>query len=178
MIFVGQTYWLKSYVSLGLTLASTLSLLNAKNSDEKQTIKDKKQVLIPAMNLISLVSTFYMREIWVNTGDTPTVYRYLDSLIINQIISNCIYAYHEEEETPTNGKKIQRGLINLATGVSLFLGEAGYINATLGFGLSMVFEGIRLSDVYSLKFKEDKISFTKDEEEFLKGQEELKKKIY
>lgn len=152
--FVGTTYWLKSYVSLVLTLASTLSVLNAKDSEEKQTVKDKKQILIPAMNLISLVNNLYMIEVWVNTGETPRVYRYLDGLIINQIISNCIYAYHEENPRPSNGKKIYRRLINLATGVFLFLGEAGYMNAVQAFWLSMVCEGIRLNDIYSLKFKE------------------------
>ena len=33
------------------------------------------------VQIVAAVHYFYMRDVWVTTGDTPTVYRYVDWLI-------------------------------------------------------------------------------------------------
>ncbi len=51
---------------------------------ETQRVSAKWKTSLTVSGLVTLVAAvhyFYMRDVWVNTGDTPTVYRYIDWLI-------------------------------------------------------------------------------------------------
>ena len=73
--FVGITFWL---ISMALVAATAFFFL------ETQRVEGKWKTSLVVSGLVTLVAAvhyFYMREVWIQTGDTPTVYRYIDWLI-------------------------------------------------------------------------------------------------
>ena len=79
----------------------------------------------------------YMRGIWVQTGDSPTVYRYIDWMITVplQIIEfYLILAAVRKVPKELFWKLLVASLVMLIGG---YLGEAGYIHSFLGFVIGM-----------------------------------------
>ena len=73
--FVGISFWL---ISMALVAATAFFFL------ETQRVEAKWKTSLVVSGLVTLVAAvhyFYMRDVWVATGDTPTVYRYIDWLI-------------------------------------------------------------------------------------------------
>ena len=72
---VGISFWL---VSMGM-IASTVFFFA-----ERNTVAASWRTSVSVAGLVTgvaFVHYMYMREVWVTTGDTPTVYRYIDWLI-------------------------------------------------------------------------------------------------
>ena len=73
--FVGITFWV---VSMGM-IASTVFFFA-----ERGTVAQAWRPSVSVAGLVTgvaFVHYMYMRGIWVETGETPTVYRYIDWLI-------------------------------------------------------------------------------------------------
>ena len=73
--FVGITFWL---VSMGMLAGAVFFFL------ERNTVAASWRTSVTVAGLIQFVAFVhyvYMRDIWVTTGETPTVYRYIDWLI-------------------------------------------------------------------------------------------------
>ena len=73
--FVGITFWV---VSMGM-LATTVFFFA-----ERGTVAQAWRPSVSVAGLVTgvaFVHYMYMRGIWVETGETPTVYRYIDWLI-------------------------------------------------------------------------------------------------
>tara|TARA_B100000586_G_scaffold256461_1_gene219340 strand:- start:58 stop:699 length:642 start_codon:yes stop_codon:yes gene_type:complete len=86
---------------------------------------------------IAFVHYIYMRGIWVETGDTPTVYRYIDWLITipMQIIAFYLILAAVRK---VSGAMFWRLLIaSVVMLVGGYLGEAGYIQEFVGFIILM-----------------------------------------
>ena len=63
----------------GRSVASPFSSLSSVTAS---TIKmENLSTVSGEMTLVAAVHYFYMRDVWVSTGETPTVYRYIDWLI-------------------------------------------------------------------------------------------------
>ena len=78
-----------------------------------------------------------MREVWVTTGDTPTVYRYIDWLItlpLQMIEFYLILAAVRKVPISIFWKLLIGSLVMLIGG---YLGEAGYIQPFVGFVVGM-----------------------------------------
>ena len=78
-----------------------------------------------------------MRDVWVTTGDTPTVYRYIDWLItvpLQLVEFYLILSAVRKVDTNIFWRILIGSLVMLIGG---YLGEAGFINATLGFIIGM-----------------------------------------
>ena len=74
-----------------------------------------------------------MRAVWVETGDTPTVYRYIDWLItvpLQLVEFYLILSAVRKVDSNIFWRILIGSLVMLIGG---YLGEAGFINATLGF---------------------------------------------
>ena len=74
-----------------------------------------------------------MREVWVTTGDTPTVYRYVDWLItvpLQMIEFYIILAAVAAVSAGIFWRLLIGTLVMLCAG---YMGEAGFINAWAGF---------------------------------------------
>ena len=73
--FVGISFWL---ISMALVASTAFFFL------ETQRVSAKWKTSLTVSGLVTLVAAvhyFYMRDVWVLTGTTPTVYRYIDWLI-------------------------------------------------------------------------------------------------
>ena len=73
--FVGISFWL---VAMGCLAATAFFFL------ERGSVAPAWRVSITVAGLvtgIAFIHYMYMREVWVTTGDSPTVYRYIDWLI-------------------------------------------------------------------------------------------------
>jgi len=79
----------------------------------------------------------YMRAVWVETGDTPTVYRYIDWLItvpLQMIEFYLILSAVRKVDSGIFWRLLVGSLVMLIGG---YAGEAGYINSFLGFVIGM-----------------------------------------
>ena len=73
--FVGISFWL---ISMALIASTVFFFL------ERDRVSAKWKTSLTVSGLVTLVAAvhyFYMREVWVSTGSTPTVFRYIDWLI-------------------------------------------------------------------------------------------------
>ena len=80
--FVGISFWL---VSMGM-IATTVFFFA-----ERGTVAASWRTSLTVAGLVTgvaFVHYMYMREVWVTTGDTPTVYRYIDWLITVPLLMN------------------------------------------------------------------------------------------
>ena len=78
-----------------------------------------------------------MRDVWVATGESPTVYRYIDWLLT-------ITTANDRVLLDSSGccRANSRNILELLIGTLImliggFMGEAGYINPTVGFIIGM-----------------------------------------
>ena len=73
--FVGISFWL---ISMALVASTVFFFI------ERDRVAAKWKTSLTVSGLVTLVAAvhyFYMRDVWVSTGETPTVYRYIDWLI-------------------------------------------------------------------------------------------------
>jgi bacteriorhodopsin len=73
--FVGISFWL---ISMALVASTVFFFI------ERDRVDSKWKTSLTVSGLVTLVAAvhyFYMRDVWVSTGETPTVYRYIDWLI-------------------------------------------------------------------------------------------------
>ena len=128
---VGITFWL---VSMGM-IATTVFFFA-----ERGTVAASWRTSISVAGLVTgvaFVHYMYMREVWITTGDTPTVYRYIDWLITVplQIVEfYLILAAVRKIPTTIFWKLLIASLVMLIGG---YLGEAGYIQPFVGFVIGM-----------------------------------------
>ena len=151
--FVGISFWL---VSMAL-LASTAFFFI-----ERASVPANWRVSITVAGLvtgIAFIHYMYMRDVWVTTGESPTVYRYIDWLItvpllmlefyfvlaaVNKANSGVFWRLMLEfyfvlaavKKVPTAvfWKLLLGSLVMLIGG---YAGEAGYVSAMVGFIVGM-----------------------------------------
>ena len=72
---VGMSFWL---ISMAMVAATVFFLI------ERDRVSGKWKTSLTVAGLVTLIAAvhyFYMRDVWVATGETPTVYRYIDWLL-------------------------------------------------------------------------------------------------
>ena len=125
--FVGITFWV---VSMGM-IASTVFFFA-----ERNTVAQAWRPSVSVAGLVTgvaFVHYMYMRGIWVETGETPTVYWFIDWLITVplQIVEfYLILAAVRNVPVSMFWRLLTASLVMLIFG---YLGEAGYIAAIVGF---------------------------------------------
>ena len=129
--FVGISFWL---VSMGM-IATTVFFFA-----ERGTVAASWRTSLTVAGLVTgvaFVHYMYMREVWVTSGDTPTVYRYIDWLITVplQIVEfYLILAAVRKVPTSMFWRLLIASIVMLVGG---YLGEAGYIQEFVGFIIGM-----------------------------------------
>ena len=129
--FVGVTFWIIS-VSM---VASTAFFFFESNSVARHWQTSVR--VAGLVTLIAAVHYYYMRDVWVATGESPTVYRYIDWLLtvpLQMIEFYLILAACTAVAMGVFWRLLVGTTIMLVGG---YLGEAGFINATLGFVIGM-----------------------------------------
>jgi bacteriorhodopsin len=128
---VGITFWL---ISIAMVAATVFFLM------ESLRVSGKWRTSLIVGGLVTLVAAvhyFYMRDVWVSTGQSPTVFRYVDWLItvpLQMIEFYLILAACTAVAMGVFWRLLVGTVIMLLGG---YLGEAGFINATLGFVIGM-----------------------------------------
>ena len=129
--FVGISFWI---ISMGMLAATAFFFM------ERGTVNPAWKTSVTVAGLvtgIAFIHYMYMREVWVMTGDSPTVYRYIDWLItvpLQMIEFYLILAAVRKVSGNIFWRLLIGSLVMLIGG---YLGEAGYINAMLGFIIGM-----------------------------------------
>ena len=125
--FVGISFWV---ISMGMLAATVFFFM------ERGSVAAGWRTSVTVAGLvtgIAFIHYMYMRGVWVQTGDSPTVYRYIDWLItvpLQMIEFYLILAAVRKANSGMFWRLLIGSLVMLIGG---YLGEAGYINAMLGF---------------------------------------------
>ncbi len=129
--FVGISFWI---ISMALIAATAFFFL------ERDRVSAKWKTSLTVSGLVTLVAAvhyFYMRDVWVATGTTPTVFRYIDWLITVPLLMIEFYLILAAIT------KVQAGIfwrLMIGTLVMLiggYLGEAGYMPVWPAFIIGM-----------------------------------------
>ena len=129
--FVGISFWL---ISMALVASTAFFFL------ETARVAPKWKTSLVVSGLVTLVAAvhyFYMRDVWVATGDTPTVYRYIDWLITVPLLMIEFYLILRAITNVSGGVFWRLTIGTLIMLIGGYLGEAGYINVTVGFIIGM-----------------------------------------
>lgn len=141
--FVGISFWL---VSMGCLAATAFFFL------ERGSVAPAWRVSITVAGLvtgIAFIHYMYMREVWIGTGESPTVYRYIDWLITVPLLMIEFYLILAAVGKANSGIFWRLLIGTVVMLVGGYLGEAGYINATLGFVIGMAGWFYILYEVFS-----------------------------
>ena len=130
--FVGISFWV---ISMGMLAATAFFFMETGNVAAGW----RTSVIVAGLVTgIAFIHYMYMREVWVATGDSPTVYRYIDWLITVplQIVEfYLILAAVTSVSASLFWKLLVGSLVMLIGG---YMGEAGYMAKMPAFVIGMV----------------------------------------
>ena len=129
---VGVSFWM---ISMALVAATAFFFL------EIQRVSPKWKTSLTVSGLVTLVAAshyFYMRDVWVSTGDSPTVFRYIDWIITVPLLMVEFYLILSAITKVPSGVFWRLMIGTLVMLVGGYLGEAGKINVWLGFIIGML----------------------------------------
>ena len=129
--FVGISFWL---ISMALVAATAFFFM------ETQRVSAKWKTSLVVSGLVCLIAAvhyFYMRDVWVATGDTPTVYRYIDWLITVPLLMIEFYLILRAITNVSGGVFWRLTVGSLIMLIGGYLGESGYLNVTIAFIIGM-----------------------------------------
>jgi bacteriorhodopsin len=129
--FVGISFWV---ISMALLAATAFFFLEAGSvaAGWRTSI-----IVAGLVTGIAFIHYMYMREVWINTGESPTVFRYIDWLITVPLQMIEFYLILAAVGKANSGMFWRLLLGTVVMLVGGYLGEAEYINATLGFVIGM-----------------------------------------
>lgn len=141
--FVGISFWL---ISMALIAATVFFFL------ERDRVSSKWKTSLTVSGLVTLVAAvhyFYMREVWVNTGSTPTVFRYIDWLITVPLLMVEFYLILAAIAKVPTGVFWRLMVGTLVMLIGGYLGEAGYLNSMIAFIIGMVGWAFILYEIFA-----------------------------
>ena len=146
--FVGVSFWI---VSVAMVAATVFFFY------EGMAVNKEWRLSMTVAGLVTLVAAvhyYYMRDYWVasviaGTPDSPIVYRYIDWLITVPLLMLEFYFVLAAVNKANSGIFWRLMIGTLVMLIGGYLGEAGYINATLGFVIGMAGWFYILYEVFS-----------------------------
>ena len=129
--YVGISFWL---ISMALVAATAFFFI------ETTRVQGKWKTSLTVSGLVTLVAAvhyFYMRDVWVATGETPTVYRYIDWLITVPLLMVEFYLILSAVTKVSGGVFWRLMIGTLVMLIAGYLGEAGVVGAWPAFIVSM-----------------------------------------
>ena len=129
--FVGVSFWI---ISMALVAATVFFFL------ERDRVSPKWKTSLTVSGLVTLVAAvhyFYMRDVWVATGSTPTVFRYIDWLITVPLLMIEFYLILAAITKVSAGIFWRLMIGTLVMLVGGYLGEAGYLSVWPAFIIGM-----------------------------------------
>lgn len=130
--FVGISFWL---ISMALVASTVFFFL------ERDRVSPKWKTSLTVSGLVTLVAAvhyFYMRDVWVATGSSPTVFRYIDWLITVPLLMIEFYLILSAITKVPVGVFWRLMIGTLAMLIGGYLGEAGYMAVWPAFIIGML----------------------------------------
>lgn len=130
--FVGISFWL---ISMALVASTVFFFL------ERDRVSPKWKTSLTVSGLVTLVAAvhyFYMRDVWVSTGSSPTVFRYIDWLITVPLLMIEFYLILSAITKVPVGVFWRLMIGTLVMLIGGYLGEAGYMAVWPAFIIGMV----------------------------------------
>jgi bacteriorhodopsin len=130
--FVGISFWV---ITMALVAATAFFFL------ETQRVQGKWKTSLTVSGLVTMVAAIhymYMREVWINEGSTPTVFRYIDWLITVPLLMIEFYLILAAITKVPGGVFWRLMIGTLVMLVGGYMGEAGYIGVWPGFIVGML----------------------------------------
>jgi bacteriorhodopsin len=90
-----------------------------------------------------------MRDVWISTGETPTVFRYIDWLITVPLLMVEFYLILRAITNISQGIFWRLMIGTLVMLVGGYAGEAGYLGTTIGFVIGMLGWAFILYEVFA-----------------------------
>ena len=141
--YVGISFWL---ISMALVASTAFFFL------ETQRVSGKWKTSLTVSGLVTLVAAvhyFYMRDIWVATGETPTVYRYIDWLITVPLLMVEFYLILAAITKVPGGVFWRLMIGTFVMLIGGYVGEAGYVAAWPAFIVGMIGWAYILYEVFA-----------------------------
>ncbi|MBO6489322.1 MAG: bacteriorhodopsin [Pelagibacteraceae bacterium] len=130
--FVGFTFWLVSIACLATTAFFFLE-------HGSVTRAWKPSIAVAGIVTgITFIHSMYVGNIWVATGDSPIIYRYVDWLITIPLLTVQFYLVLSAVKKVSPILFWKFLIAPLAMVLGCYAGEAGYISSFLGFVIWMV----------------------------------------
>jgi bacteriorhodopsin len=129
--FVGISFWV---ISMGMLAATAFFFM------ERGSVAAGWRTSVTVAGLITgiaFIHYMYMRGVWIETGDSPTVYRYIDWLITVPLQMVEFYLILSAVKKMPSGIFWRLLIGSLVMLIGGYMGEAGYINEMLGFIIGM-----------------------------------------
>ena len=141
--YVGISFWM---ISMALVASTAFFFL------ETQRVAGKWKTSVTVSGLVTLVAAvhyFYMRDVWVSTGATPTVYRYIDWLITVPLLMIEFYLILAAITKVPGGVFWRLMIGTLVMLVGGYVGEARYVAAWPAFIVGMIGWAYILYEVFA-----------------------------
>ena len=131
--FVGITFWI---VSIAMWAATIFFFYEGMRVSGKWRTS---MVVAGLITFIAAVHYMYMREFWVEMGESPVVYRYIDWVLTVPLQMVEFYLILIAAGAAVSGGSFWRLLVGtLVMVIGGYLGEAGIISVLLGFIIGMI----------------------------------------
>ena len=130
--FVGFTFW---FVSMSCLAATVFFFL------ERGSVAPGWKTPITVAGLvtgIAFMHYMYVRSVWVTTGDSPIIYKYIDWLITMPLLALQFYLILSAVKKTSSIIFWKLLIGTLVMVIGGYAGEAGYISSFLGFVIWMV----------------------------------------
>jgi len=129
--FVGISFWI---ISMALIASTVFFFL------ERDRVSAKWKTSLTVSGLVTLIAAvhyFYMRDVWVGTGASPTVFRYIDWLITVPLLMIEFYLILAAITKVSSGIfwRLMVGTVVMLVGG--YVGEAGYMPVWPAFIIGM-----------------------------------------
>ena len=128
---VGVSFWI---ISVAMVASTAFFFL------EGNSVAKHWQTSVRVAGLVTLIAAihyYYMRAVWVQTGENPNVFRYIDWLLTVPLQMVEFYLILAAVGAATAGMFWRLLIGTLVMLIAGFLGENGSINVTVGFIVGM-----------------------------------------
>ena len=128
---VGVSFWI---ISVAMVASTAFFFL------EGNSVAKHWQTSVRVAGLVTLIAAvhyYYMIAVWIQTGENPNVYRYIDWLLTVPLQMVEFYLILAAVGAATAGMFWRLLIGTLVMLIAGFLGENGSINATVGFIVGM-----------------------------------------
>jgi bacteriorhodopsin len=129
--FVGISFWL---ITMALMASTVFFFLER----DRVSVKWKTSLTVSGLvTLVAAVHYLYMREVWVSTGSSPTVFRYIDWLITVPLLMIEFFLILSAVTKVSTGVFWRLMIGTMVMLIGGYLGEARYVSAWPAFIVGM-----------------------------------------